>query len=145
MASPFVATARDPPPRAARDPRASLVPLAIMCLSLVLVVMSVSGLNTALPTMQQDLDASASELQWIVDSYAIVFAGLLLSAGAIGDRFGRKGALLGGLAVFGVAAVLGRTCVELWPADRQPCRHGHRCRLHHAGDAVDHHVDLPAA
>jgi len=81
--------------------------LAIMCLSLVLVVMSVSGLNTALPTMQRELGASASELQWIVDSYAVVFAGLLLSAGAIGDRFGRKGALLAGLTVFGVGALMG--------------------------------------
>src|SRR5918995_2578568 len=81
--------------------------LAIMCLSLVLVVMSVSGLNTALPTIQRDLGASASELQWIVDSYAVVFAGLLLSAGAIGDRFGRRGALLAGLVVFGVGALLG--------------------------------------
>src|SRR5918995_7034401 len=81
--------------------------LAIMCLSLVLVVMSVSGLNTALPTMQRDLEASASELQWIVDAYAVVFAGLLLSAGAIGDRFGRRRALLGGLVVFGVGAMLG--------------------------------------
>jgi len=81
--------------------------LGILCLSLVLVVMSVSGLNTALPTMQRDLGASASELQWIVDAYAVVFAGLLLSAGAIGDRFGRRSALLGGLVVFGVGALLG--------------------------------------
>jgi EmrB/QacA subfamily drug resistance transporter len=81
--------------------------LAVMCLSLVLVVMSVSGLNTALPTIQRELGASASELQWIVDSYAVVFAGLLLTAGAIGDRFGRRGALLAGLGVFGVGALLG--------------------------------------
>src|SRR5262249_12702636 len=81
--------------------------LAIMCLSLVLVVMTVSGLNTALPTIQRDLGASASDLQWIVDAYAIVFAGLLLSAGAIGDRFGRRRALLGGLAVFGSGALGG--------------------------------------
>jgi DHA2 family multidrug resistance protein-like MFS transporter len=81
--------------------------LGIMCLSLVLVVMSVSGLNTALPTMQQDLDASASELQWIVDAYAVLFAGLLLTAGALGDRFGRKRALIGGLVVFAVSALLG--------------------------------------
>jgi EmrB/QacA subfamily drug resistance transporter len=80
--------------------------LGVMCLSLVLVVMSVSGLNTALPTMQEDLGASASELQWIVDSYSVVFAGLLLTAGAIGDRFGRRRALLGGLTVFGAAALL---------------------------------------
>ncbi|MEP7054320.1 MAG: MFS transporter [Actinomycetota bacterium] len=80
--------------------------LAIMCLSLVLVVMSVSGLNTALPTMQRELGASASQLQWIVDAYAVVFAGLLLSAGAIGDRFGRRPALVGGLVVFGVGGLL---------------------------------------
>jgi DHA2 family multidrug resistance protein-like MFS transporter len=81
--------------------------LGIMNLSLVLVVMAVSGLNTALPTMQGDLEASASELQWIVDAYAVLFAGLLLTAGAIGDRFGRKRALVGGLAVFALAALLG--------------------------------------
>lgn len=81
--------------------------LAIMNLSLVLVVMSVSGLNTALPTIQQALDASASELQWIVDAYAVVFAGLLLTAGALGDRFGRKPALVGGLAIFALSALLG--------------------------------------
>jgi MFS transporter, DHA2 family, multidrug resistance protein len=81
--------------------------LAVMCLSLVLVVMSVSGLNTALPTIQRDLGASASELQWIVDAYAVVFAGLLLSAGAIGDRFGRRQALLAGLAVFGLGSFMG--------------------------------------
>jgi DHA2 family multidrug resistance protein-like MFS transporter len=80
--------------------------LAIMCLSLVLVVMSVSGLNTALPTMQRELGASAAQLQWIVDSYAVVFAGLLLTAGAIGDRFGRRQALVAGLVVFGVGALL---------------------------------------
>ncbi|MEX2627685.1 MAG: MFS transporter [Ilumatobacteraceae bacterium] len=81
--------------------------LGVMCLSLVLVVMGVSGLNVAIPSLQRGLDATATDLQWIVDAYAIVFAGLLLSAGSLGDRFGRKRALLGGLAVFGGGAVLG--------------------------------------
>ena len=81
--------------------------LGILCLSLVMVVMAVSGLNVALPSMQRSLDASATDLQWIVDSYAVVFAGLLLTAGAIGDRFGRKGALLCGLAVFALGSLLG--------------------------------------
>jgi MFS family permease len=80
--------------------------LSVMCLSLVLVVMSVSSLNVAAPRLQQDLDASSTALHWIIDSYALVFAGLLLAAGALGDRFGRKGALLGGLAVFGVGLVV---------------------------------------
>jgi DHA2 family multidrug resistance protein-like MFS transporter len=79
--------------------------LAMMCLSLVLVVMSVSGLVTAIPTMQEELNASASQVQWILDAYAIVFAGSLLTAGALGDRFGRKRALLVGLVVFGAGAL----------------------------------------
>ena len=83
--------------------------LGILCLSLVMVVMSVSGLNVALPEIQRSLDASATDLQWIVDSYAIVFAGLLLTAGAIGDRFGRKKALLGGLLIFGLGSIVGAT------------------------------------
>lgn len=81
--------------------------LGIMCLSLVMVVMSVSGLNVALPSIQRDLDATASALQWIVDSYALVFAALLLPAGALGDRFGRKGALLLGLVIFAAGSVVG--------------------------------------
>ena len=80
--------------------------LGVLCLSLVMIVMAVSSLNVALPTLQRDLGASATMLQWIVDAYALVFAGLLLSAGAIGDRFGRKAALLGGLAVFGAGAIV---------------------------------------
>ena len=118
--------------------------LAIMCLSLVLVVMSVAGLNTALPTIQRDLGASASDLQWIVDAYSIVFAGLLLSAGAIGDRFGRRRALLGGLVVFGIGTLVGGLADGLDPVDRRPGGDGRRRRVHHAGHAVDHHRDLPA-
>ncbi len=81
--------------------------LGIMCLSLVMVVMAVSGLNVAIPSIQRSLDATATDLQWIVDAYAIVFAGLLLTAGAMGDRFGRKRALQGGLLLFGLGSVLG--------------------------------------
>ena len=81
--------------------------LGIMCLSLVMVVMSVAGLNVALPSLQEDLAATASELQWIIDAYALVFAALLLPAGALGDRFGRKRALLLGLTIFAVGSVIG--------------------------------------
>ena len=109
--------------------------LAMMCLSLVLVVMSVSGLVTAIPTMQEELNASASEIQWILDAYAIVFAGSLLTAGALGDRFGRKRALLSGLVVFGVGVARRRTGVECRPGDRRSRGHGHRRRVRDAGDA----------
>lgn len=81
--------------------------LGIMCLSLVMVVMAVSGLNVAIPSIQQALGASSTDLQWIIDSYAIIFAGLLLTAGAIGDRFGRKRSLQGGLVLFGIGSVIG--------------------------------------
>ncbi len=74
--------------------------LAIMCSCLVLVVAGVSSLNLAIPSIIADLQPSATETLWIVDGYALVFAGLLLPAGALGDRFGRKGALLIGLAIF---------------------------------------------
>jgi EmrB/QacA subfamily drug resistance transporter len=80
--------------------------LGVLCLSLVMVVMAVSSLNVAIPTIQRELGASATTLQWIVDAYALVFAGLLLTAGALGDRLGRKKALLTGLAVFGAGAVV---------------------------------------
>jgi EmrB/QacA subfamily drug resistance transporter len=81
--------------------------LGVLCLSLVMVVMSVSGINVALPSIQRSLDANATDLQWIVDSYALVFAGLLLTAGAIGDRFGRKEALCVGLSVFAGGSLIG--------------------------------------
>ncbi|HKA04445.1 MAG TPA: MFS transporter [Acidimicrobiales bacterium] len=80
--------------------------LGVLCLSLVMVVMAVSSLNVALPTLQSQLGASATMIQWIVDSYALVFAGLLLTAGALGDRFGRKRALLFGLALFGAGGII---------------------------------------
>lgn len=80
--------------------------LGVMCLSLVLVVMAVASLNVAIKAMQQDLGATTTQVHWIVDAYAIVFAGLLLPAGALGDRYGRKGALLTGLAIFSAGLIL---------------------------------------
>src|SRR5215471_1212231 len=75
--------------------------LRVMCLALMMVVAAVAGLNVALPGIARDTGASQTQLQWIVDAYAIVFAALLLPAGAIGDRFGRKPLLAIGLALFG--------------------------------------------
>lgn len=80
--------------------------LAVLCLSLVLIVLDNTVLNVALPTLVRDLGASTTQLQWIVDAYVIVFAGLLLTAGALGDRFGRRRALQLGLVIFAVASGL---------------------------------------
>jgi EmrB/QacA subfamily drug resistance transporter len=75
--------------------------LAVLCMSLVVITIDNSILNVALPTIVRDLGASGSDLQWIIDAYIIVFASLLLTAGALGDKYGRKGALSFGLLVFG--------------------------------------------
>jgi EmrB/QacA subfamily drug resistance transporter len=79
--------------------------LGVLCLSLLLIVLDNSIVNVALPTLQRELNASTSELQWVVDAYTLVFAGLLLTAGSIGDKFGRKGALQFGLTVMGLGAL----------------------------------------
>jgi EmrB/QacA subfamily drug resistance transporter len=79
--------------------------LAVMCLSLMVIGVDNTILNVALPTLVRDLDATTSQLQWIVDSYTLVFAGLLLTAGSLGDRFGRRRALSIGLLIFGAGSV----------------------------------------
>ena len=79
--------------------------LRVMCLSLMMVVAAVASLNVALPEIARDTGATQTQLQWIVDAYALAFAALLLPAGALGDRIGRKKVLAGGLAVFGLASL----------------------------------------
>jgi EmrB/QacA subfamily drug resistance transporter len=88
--------------------------LAVLCLSVLLAVMSNMALNVALPTLGRQLHAGASALAWVVDTYVLCFAGLLLPAGALGDRFGRKGTLQCGLAVFITAAAAGAFAAETW-------------------------------
>ncbi len=80
--------------------------LAVLCVSLLVISLDNTILNVALPTLVRDLGATSSELQWIVDSYVLVFAGLLLTAGALGDRYGRRLALFAGFAVFGLGSLL---------------------------------------
>ena len=87
-----------------------------MTLCLILVVAGISSLNLAIPTIRDALDTSNTELLWIFDSYALVFAGLLLPAGALGDRYGRRGALLLGLLIFmsgAIAASFSTSAVRL--------------------------------
>ena len=61
--------------------------LVVLCLSLVMVILGNTVLNVVIPTLVRELDATASELQWMVDAYALIFAGLLLTCGALGPRF----------------------------------------------------------
>ena len=79
--------------------------LGVLSLSLVVIGLDNTILNVALPTLVRELGATQSQLQWMVDAYILVFAGLLLTMGALGDRYGRKLALTLGLIVFGLGSV----------------------------------------
>ena len=80
--------------------------LLVLCLSLLIVVIDNTILNTALPTLARVLHAGTSSLQWITDAYTLCFAALLIPAGALGDRYGRRRSLLGGLAVFALGSAI---------------------------------------
>ena len=80
--------------------------LGVLCVTLFVTVMDNTVLNVALPRLVSDLGATTSQLQWIVDAYTLIFAGLLLTAGSLGDRFGRKRFFIVGMAVFGVGSTL---------------------------------------
>src|ERR1700730_11715879 len=84
-------------------------PLILISLLLAAFLINVDTtiVNVALPTLVRQLHASNSQLQWVVDAYNLLFAGAVLAAGSLSDRFGRKGMLLAGLAVFGLASVAG--------------------------------------
>lgn len=88
--------------------------LACLCLSLVLVVAGNSSLNVALPKIQADLGSAQSDLQWMVNAYSLVFAVLLLPAGALADRYGRKSALQLGMVIFGAASFASIFATENW-------------------------------
>lgn len=89
------------------DARRARLILPVVGLALMAVVSAVAGLNLALPSIARETGASQTELTWIVDAYTVVFAGLLLLVGALGDRFGRRLLLIVGLVIFGGAAALG--------------------------------------
>src|SRR5581483_1648150 len=81
--------------------------LGVLCVAVFVINIDVSIVNVALPTLVRQLGASTSRLQWVVDAYQLAFCALVLAGGSLSDRFGRKGALMTGLAVFGIAAVAG--------------------------------------
>ena len=76
--------------------------LAVVSVTVLLATIDETILNVAIPSLQRGLGASASSLQWMVNSYVLVFGGLLLTMGGVGDRFGRARMLRYGLAVFGL-------------------------------------------
>ncbi|HEX6359426.1 MFS transporter [Actinophytocola sp.] len=89
----------------ARDPRRWWI-LVVLCLSTLVLVIDNMVLTVAVPPLAEDLHASAQDTQWILDSYILVFAGLLLTSGSLSDRFGRRRVMIIGLALFGAASLL---------------------------------------
>ena len=119
--------------------------LAVLCLSLIVISVDNTILNVALPSIVRELDAQGSQLQWIIDAYTIVFAGLLLTAGSLGDRLGRKrrahhgpGAVRDVLGAGVASDLAGDAHRRAWPD-------GHRRRVHLPDDAVDPHEHVPRA
>src|SRR5882672_8795612 len=86
--------------------RKGLVLLAL-CSAALIINIDVTIVNVTLPSLVRELGASTTQLQWVVDAYTLVFAALILAAGSLSDRVGRKGVLLLGLAVFGVGSLAG--------------------------------------
>jgi MFS family permease len=87
------------------SPRRRLLVLAICCMSLLIVSLDVTVLNVALPSMQRELHASTSGMQWTIDAYTLVLASLLMLAGSTADRIGRKRVFIAGLVVFAVGSL----------------------------------------
>jgi EmrB/QacA subfamily drug resistance transporter len=83
-----------------------VITLLVTCFGLFMVLLDASIVNVALPTIQSDLHANLSDLQWVVDAYTLPLAALLLTAGTLGDRFGRKRLFLGGLVLFVLGSLL---------------------------------------
>jgi MFS transporter, DHA2 family, integral membrane protein len=88
--------------------------LAVLSLSVIIVSVGNSSLNVTLPTLSRELGASESQLQWVIAAYALVFACLLFTTGALGDRFGRKGALQLGFVIFVTGSALASTADAMW-------------------------------
>jgi len=95
-----------------REARVHRATLPVIMLALATVVSAVASLNVAIPSIARDTNATQTQLAWIIDAYALVFAALLLLGGAIGDRYGRRRALIAGLVIFGGASVAAMTVTE---------------------------------
>src|SRR3954471_4889519 len=108
MSTPSSTSAPEPAPGAegtsAPNPRRWVI-LGVLCLSLLVIVIDNTVLNVAIPSLIRDLHASNADIQWVLDAYMVVFAGLLLTAGGLSDRYGRRNGLVLGLVLFGGASI----------------------------------------
>ncbi len=95
--------------------------LPSLLLAAFVINLDITIVNVALPSLVRELHASNSQLQWVVDGYNLLFAALLLAAGSLSDRLGRKGFLVAGLVVFGAASVAGGRTTSVGPLIAARC------------------------
>lgn len=119
------------------------VAVVVLCVSLLIVTLDNTILNLALPTLVRELKASTTQLQWIVDAYVLVFAGLMLVAGSAADRFGRRREFTTGLAVFGVTSAWAAYSGLDGDAHRGMRRHGRGRSDDAARHPVNHRRPVP--
>lgn len=96
-----------------RDPRRWWI-LVVLCLALLVLVVDNTVLNLAIPSLNQEMGATPSDIQWIIDAYILAYAGLLLTSGSLSDKYGRRRFLIIGLAFFGGASLLAVLVTEPW-------------------------------
>src|SRR5690349_7383782 len=94
------------PPRTYTSLAAAWIPLAALCLAFFVEMVDNTLLSIALPTIGRDLGGGTTDLQWVTGIYSLTFGGLLLTAGSVADRFGRRRVLLVGLGAFGALSLL---------------------------------------
>ncbi len=125
--------------------RTRWIALYVLCAGMLMIVLDATVVNVALPTIQDDLGFSQSNLAWVVNAYLIAFGGLLLLAGRIGDLIGQRRIFLGGLAVFTAASFVCGAVRQPGRADRRALHPGRRRRLHLGGHPRDDRDDVPAS
>lgn len=96
-----------------RDPRRWWI-LVVLCLALLVLVVDNTVLNLAIPSLNEEMGATPSDIQWIIDAYVLAYAGLLLTSGSLSDKYGRRLFLIVGLAFFGGASLLAVLVTEPW-------------------------------
>ncbi len=116
--------------------------LSLVCMAQFMVILDATIVNVALPSIQTDLDVAEADLQWVVNSYTLIFGGFLLLGGRAGDLIGRKRLFLAGLVVFTVASLPERDRDLLRVSDPRARAPGPRRRLRRAGRALDPHNDV---
>ena len=117
--------------------------LGAMCFALFMIMLDNTVVNVALPSIQRDLGASISGLEWTVNGYTLSFAVLLATGGRLGDIFGRRRMFLFGVIIFALSSATAGLATGRDLAGRQPRRPGRRRGADDARHALDHHRRLP--